>query len=113
LASLAANAACEKFRWKFFFGPMSLIGTPYSAGPVRPGDRQSYPFGLEPAFSWRPCLAHNFGRRFGSLAAPFLGFLDTDDSTSAKLHRARRQSGLLQLIEKREANTNGGAEFLD
>jgi hypothetical protein len=23
LAGLAANAACEKFRWKFFFGPMS------------------------------------------------------------------------------------------
>jgi hypothetical protein len=28
LAGLAANAACEKFRWKFFFGPMSLMGTP-------------------------------------------------------------------------------------
>ncbi len=65
------------------------------------------------AFSWLPRLAHNFARRFGSLAAPFLRFLDTDDSTSAKLHRARRQSGLLQLIEKREANADGGAEFLD
>jgi hypothetical protein len=29
LVGLAANAACEKLRWKFFFGPMSLIGTPY------------------------------------------------------------------------------------
>jgi hypothetical protein len=65
------------------------------------------------AFSWLPRLAHNFARRFGTLAAPFLGFLDTNDSTSAKLHRARRQSGLLQLIEKREANADGGAEFLD
>jgi hypothetical protein len=65
------------------------------------------------AFSWLPRLAHNFARRFSALAAPFLGFLDTDDSTSTKLHRARRQSGLLQLIEKREANADGGAEFLD
>jgi hypothetical protein len=35
LAGLAANAACEKFRWKFFFGPMSLMGTPYSAAATR------------------------------------------------------------------------------
>jgi hypothetical protein len=65
------------------------------------------------ALSWLPRLAHNFARRFGALAAPGLGFLDTDDSTSAKLHRARRQSCLLQLIEKREANADGGAELLD
>jgi hypothetical protein len=84
-----------------------------SAVTLSSGGRRSYPFGLERAFSWRPRLAHNFGRRFGSLTAPFLGFLDTDDATSAKLHRARCQSGLLQLIEKREANADGGAEFLD
>jgi hypothetical protein len=36
MAGLAANAACEKFRWKFFFGPMSLMGTPLSRRDSNP-----------------------------------------------------------------------------
>jgi hypothetical protein len=65
------------------------------------------------AFSWLPCLAFSAFRRFGSLAAPLLGFLDTDDSATAKLHGTRRQSGLLQLIEVGDANADGAAEFPD
>src|SRR4249920_2491465 len=34
-AETLAGSACEKFRWKFFFGPMSLMGTPYSAAATR------------------------------------------------------------------------------
>src|ERR1700731_3283269 len=39
------------------------------------------------------------------------GFLDTDDSATTKVHRARRQSGLLQLIEVRDTNADRPAEF--
>jgi hypothetical protein len=66
-----------------------------------------------PRPSLLPCLASGAFRRFGSLATPFLGFLDTDDSATTKVHRARRQSGLLQLIEVRDTNADRPAEFPD
>jgi hypothetical protein len=57
-----------------------------------------------------PFLTSNAFRRFG--ATPFLGFLDTYDLTTAKVHGARRQSGLLQLITVRDT-ADRPAEFPD